>query len=451
MTNPPRYTCEFLDSVLLTDLYQLTMMQAYLDREMNDEAVFEFFVRPLPSQRNFLVAAGLEQTLDYLESLRFSDSDLDALAEIGLFSDAFLAHLANLRFTGRVDALREGTLVFPNEPMIRVVAPLPEAQLVESRVINLLQYQTLIASKAARCVIAAPGKLLVDFGMRRAHGAEAAILAARASYIAGFAGTSNVLAKQLFDIPVFGTMAHSFIEAHDGELEAFRHFAASHQGPVVLLIDTYDTEVGAERVVALSRELPEGAIHSIRLDSGDLDALARRVREILDAGGCSGLHIFASGGIDESRLQSLVGAGAPIDGFGIGTNLDVSADYPALDCAYKLQEYAGKPRRKRSTGKATWPGSKQIFREYDTNGCLSGDTLTLLGAECPGEPLLETVMANGRRIEASPSLASVRERTRQELERLPHALRSLGPAAPYPVEIAEPLRQLADAFDREYS
>ena len=437
-------------SALLTDLYQLTMLQAYFDLGMTETGVFEFFVRRLPEQRNFLLAAGLAQAVEYLQTLRFSAEDLDALATTGLFSDAFLAHLGELEFTGDVDAMPEGTAFFANEPVLRVAAPLPQAQLVESRLINILHFQSLIASKAARCVIAAEGRQLVDFGMRRAHGADAALLAARASFLAGFAGTSNVAAKPLFGIPVFGTMAHSFIEAHDTELAAFEHFARAHRGAVVLLIDTYDTEVGARRVVELAPRLAEQGltVHSVRLDSGDLDVLSRAVRRILDDGGCADVGIFASGGIDELEIETLVASRAPIGGFGIGTSLDISTDAPALDCVYKLQEYAGRARRKRSTGKATWPGRKQVFRRYGTDGKLERDVLTLVGDDQRGEPLLEPVMRQGKRVAPLPDLTAIRGRVAVELERLPLRLRSLQRAEPFPVEIAPALEDLAREVDR---
>lgn len=437
------------NSGLLTDLYQLTMLEAYFEHGMADTAVFEFFMRRLPAGRNFLVAAGLEQALEYLEQLEFSAAEIETLADTGLFGNAFLESLTALRFTGDVDAIPEGTVVFPNEPLLRVRAPLPEAQLVESRLINLLHFQTLIASKAARCVLAAPGKQLVDFGMRRAHGAEAALLAARASYVAGFDGTATVLAKHAFGIPVFGTMAHSFIEVHDTEIEAFEHFARSHRGAIVLLVDTYDTATGARRVAELADRLaPERIeIRAVRLDSGDLDALARDVRAIFDEAGHERIAIFASGGIDELAIRGLLGAGAPIDGFGIGTSLDVSEDVPALDCAYKVQEYAGVARRKRSTGKATWPGAKQVYRHYDAEGRLAHDVLTLADDDQPGEPLLAPVMRAGRRIADSPSLDALRARVARELDRLPPELGSLTGHTTYAVEISAALESLAEQVD----
>ncbi|SDK43297.1 nicotinate phosphoribosyltransferase [Pseudomonas indica] len=435
--------------VLLTDLYQLTMLQGYFERDMFDTAVFEFFARKLPGCRNFYLAAGLEQALDYLEQLRFSDIELEWLATQRMFRPAFIDYLAGLRFTGDVHAMPEGTPFFPDEPILRVTAPLPEAQLVESRLINLLHFQTLIASKAARVVLQAPGKRLVDFGLRRAHGAEAGVLAARASYLVGFSATATVLAGAQFGIPLAGTMAHSFIQAHANEAEAFEHFAHSLPASVVLLIDTYDTEAGAAKVVGLAPRLASAgiAVQGVRLDSGDLGEHARKVRAILDEGGLDKVTVFASGSVDEYLIGDLLAQGAPIDGFGIGTRLDTSSDAPALDCAYKLQEYAGLPRRKRSEGKATWPGRKQVYRRYDSAGLCSGDTLTLEGDATRGAALIQPVMRQGRRLRPSPSLEEVRRYTQRQLASLPMALRGLEPAV-YPVHVSDTLRALAAEADR---
>ena len=362
-------------SALLTDLYQLNMMQAYLDRGETKTASFEFFVRTLPRQRGFLIAAGLEQVLEFLSHLRFAPEELDWLARTGRFGKDLIDYLAALRFTGDIHAMPEGTVFFADEPILRVTAPLPQAQLVETRVINLLQFQSMIAAKAARMVLAAPGKRLVDFGLRRAHGAEAGLLAARASYIAGFAGTATVLADKLFGIPIFGTMAHSYVQMHDDEAEAFENFARARPKNLTLLIDTYDTEAAARKVVALAPRLKAAGISvgGVRLDSGDLIALSKKVRRILDEGGLRDVTIFASGGIDETSIMTMLRAGAPIDGFGIGSSLTTSSDAPGLDCAYKLEEYAGLPRRKRSAGKATWPGRKQVWRRLAADGRMAGE------------------------------------------------------------------------------
>ena len=436
-------------SPLLTDLYQINMIQAYLEHGDTGTAVFEFFARTLPPSRGFLVAAGLAQALDYLETLRFSAADLAWLKGTGRFSAALLDYLESFRFTGDVHAMAEGTVFFASEPVLRVTAPLPQAQFVESRLINILHFQSLVAAKAARCVLAAPDKLLVDFGMRRAHGAEAGLMAARASYIAGFAGTATVLAGEQFGLPLYGTMAHSFIEAFDDEAAAFEAFARARPDNVVLLLDTYDTEAAARKVVALAPRLKAAgiAIRGVRLDSGDLVALSKSVRRILDAGGLNDTTIFASGGLDENSLIALAGARAPIDGFGIGTSLTTSSDAPTADCVYKLQEYAGLPRRKRSERKATWPGRKQVWRRYDANGRMTGDTLSLEHHDKAGEPLVRLVMKEGKRVAPSPSLEVIRCHSKDELESLPDDLARLVPGATYPVEVADDLATLAAAVD----
>jgi len=438
-------------SALLTDLYQLTMLQAYFDEGMHDDAVFEFFVRALPPGRNFLLAAGLEQVLCYLEQFRVTASELDWLRAHGGFREPFLAWLGALRFTGDVHALPEGSVCFTNEPLMRITAPIAQAQVVESRLLSLLHFETLIASKAARSVLAAPGKLLVDFGMRRAHGAEAGLLAARAAYLAGFSGTATVAAGIEFGIPVFGTMAHSYIEAHADEIAAFTGFARSCPGNVVLLIDTYDTERAAEKVVRIAPELARAGIRvrGVRLDSGDLAAHARLVRAILDRGGLHEATIFSSGNLDEVKVRDLLASGAPIDGFGIGTSLDTSSDAPFLDCAYKLQEYAGTPRRKHSEGKATWPGRKQVYRNLAADGTFDYDVVALEGDAQPGTPLLVPVMCAGARTGPAESLAVMRARAAAEMPRLPPRLQRLEPArAPYRVDIAPGLRALAEELDR---
>jgi len=432
------------DSGLLTDLYQLTMVDAYLDRDMQDESVFEFFSRRLPEKRNFLVAAGLEQLLDYLETLSFDTTEIEWLESTGRFSRKLLDYLADFRFSGQVKAMPEGTVCFANEPIIQVVAPLPEAQLIETRLINLIHFQTMIASKAARCVLAAPGKVLVDFGLRRAHGADAGLLAARASYLAGFTGTSTVLAEARFGIPTYGTMAHSFVQAHTSELEAFEHFARMYPDGSILLIDTYDTLAGAKAVTELVVRLrPEGVhVRGVRLDSGDLAALAVEVRKILDDNGCEDVSIFCSGSLDEYALARNF-AGVPADGFGIGTHLDVSADAPYLDCAYKIQEYAGVARRKRSAGKETWPGRKQVVREYDKAGMIRTDSLVEINEPSGGRALLEQVMRDGVRSSPSPELDDVREYAAQELGTLPQSMRNPFSKVDCTVEVSEALQTLA--------
>ncbi len=326
---------------LLTDLYQLTMAQAYFREGMADTAVFELFVRRLPPTRRFLLAAGLERALEFIGAFRFTAAELEFLAAQGSFAQPFLDYLSAFRFSGTVHAMPEGSPFFAEEPILRVTAPIIEAQLLESRLINIIHFQTLIASKAARCVIAADGRRLLDFGMRRAHEGDAALLAARAAYLAGFDGTATVEAGRRWGIPIFGTVAHSYIEAHDDEEQAFRSFTSGMPGRTTLLIDTYDTILAAGKIARLQSELsaqgsPHG-VESVRIDSGDLGAQAREVRRILDEHGCRDVRIALSGNLDEHQIVALVSSGVPVDAFGVGTSLDVSADAPALDMAYKLQ------------------------------------------------------------------------------------------------------------------
>ncbi len=438
------------NSPLLTDLYQLNMIQAYLDCGKTGTAVFEFFIRKLPPRRGFLMAAGLEQALDYLEQLHFEPDELDWLEKTGRFGPELLDYLSKFRFTGEVHAMPEGAIFFADEPILRVTAPLPEAQLVETRLMNILHFQSLIASKAARYTLAAPGKTLVDFGFRRSHGMEAGLMAARTSYLAGFTGTATVMAGKLFGIPIFGTLAHSFIEAFDDETAAFEAFARARPDNLTLLIDTYDTERGAEKIVALAPRLKEAGITigAVRLDSGDLIALSKSVRRILDEGGLRDVKIFASGGITEDRIMEMAEADAPIGGFGVGTDLTVSADAPALDCAYKLQEYGGMARRKQSSGKATWPGRKQVWRQTGADGRMAGDVISIESDDQPGEPLVVPVMRGGVRLQPSPTLDEIRDRAGHSLEQLPEPLRCLEAGASYSVSIADRLKELAKAVDQ---
>ena len=437
--------------LLLTDLYQLTMLQGYWHEGLAGEAVFELFVRKLPTERNFLVAAGLEQALEYLEHLVLTDEEAHYLRSTGLFDNRFVDWLREIRFEGDVDAMPEGTVFFPNEPILRVTAPIHQAQLVETRLINLLQFQTMIASKAARCVLAAPGRTLVEFGLRRAHGAEAGLMAARATCAVGFTGTSNVLAGQRYGLPIFGTMAHSYVMAHDNELDAFLSFARSQPNNVVLLIDTYDTLLAVAKVIEAARILErEGIrIRAVRIDAGDLGELAKEVRRRLDAAGLESIGIFVSGDLDEWKLRSLTQQEAPIGGFGVGTRLVTSHDAPYLNCAYKLEEYAGLARRKVSPGKQTYPGRKQVFRRYGDDGKMAGDTLAVADEELPGEPLLVPVMRAGKRVGPAESLEVIRRRTREQLDRLPEAYRRLEPAAQsFPLALSDRLQALIAETDR---
>jgi nicotinate phosphoribosyltransferase len=407
----------------------------------------------MPQKRNFLMAAGLEQVLRYLESLRFSAEELAWLRALGRFDPHFLDWLAGFRFTGDVHAMPEGSVFFHDEPILRVTAPMPEAQFIESRLVNLLHFQTLIASKAARMVLQQPRAALIDFGLRRAHGAEAGLLAARAAYIAGFTGTATLAAEREFGVPAFGTMAHSFVQAHDTESAAFRNFAAAWPGNVILLIDTYDTLAAARHLAQVAHDLAKRgiAVRGVRLDSGDLIALSRQVRQIFDASGLDRLQIFASSSVDEYFMAKAAAENAPIDGYGIGTHLTTSADVPYLDCAYKLQEYAGEPRRKRSTGKATWPGRKQVYRELGRTGGIKADIVTIENDRQIGEPLLAPVMQNGRRVRSPEPIAESRERATAALASLPARLQSLQRSKPEPLfqpRISAALHDLAERADR---
>jgi nicotinate phosphoribosyltransferase len=426
------------------------MLQGYVDEGMDETAVFEFFVRELPANRNFMVAAGLQQVLEYLEDFRFHDDELDFLRQQPFFSQSFVHSLRDMTFEGDVDALPEGTVFFADEPVLRVVAPLPQAQLVETRLINLLQFETMIASKAARMKRVMPDNMLVDFGLRRAHAGEAGLLAARAAYLAGFGATSTVLAGKEFGIPISGTMAHSFVQAHENEESAFEHFAQSQPDNAVLLIDTYDTLEAAHKVVEMAPRLEDAGtpVRAVRIDSGDLVALSKSVRSIFDEAGLTEIKILVSGSLDEYRLKELRDSGAPIDGFGIGTKLVTSHDSAYLECAYKLQEYAGSGRRKYSQGKATWPGRKQVFREVDDSGILRRDTLGVDGEGVSGTPLLVPVMREGRRVADLPSLDDSREYSARQIQMLPDSLKSIEQKHVFNPVISDGLQDLTDRVDR---
>lgn len=425
---------------LFTDLYELTMLQAYYEEAMHEPAVFSLFARRLPRRRNYLLACGLDTLLGQLEGLRFGLQDLDYLASLELFSERFLRRLEALRFSGDVYAMPEGTPVFGNEPVLEVVAPLPEAQLIETLVMNQVNVQTVLASKAVRLTAAAQGRPVLDFGPRRMHGLDAALKGARAFHIAGVAGTSNVLAGRVYGVPVRGTMAHSYIQAHDSEAAAFEAFARLYPD-TVLLVDTYDTLAGVKKVIELAGRVGEAfRVRAVRLDSGDLDALSREARRLLDNAGLEQVEIFASGGLDEDAIHALISAGAPIDGFGVGTSLGVASDAPDLDIAYKLAEYAGCGRLKLSSGKPILPGRKQVFRE-ERDGVFSGDVIGRFDEDLPGEPLLVKVMEQGERLDSHErDLARLREYAAACISRLPEALRALAPAEPgYPVRVSDAL------------
>ncbi|WP_439657808.1 nicotinate phosphoribosyltransferase [Lentzea sp. HUAS TT2] len=433
-----------------TDLYEIRMALSYLRRDMGAPATFSLFVRGLPQARGFLVAAGLADCLSFLEDFGFTDTELDDLSRI---TGLDVAPLAGLRFTGEVRAVAEGRVVFAGEPLLEVTAPLPEAQLVETALLNLLSYQTAIASKAARCRIAAAGRDVVDFAARRTHGPDAAMAAARASAIAGFAGTSYVAAAARYGLSPSGTMAHSYVQAFPDESTAFEAFAADYPSTAVFLVDTYDTLTGVDRAIEVARRMPAHHPIGVRLDSGDLHTLSWVTRKRLDDAGLSDSLIIASGGLDERAIDRLVTAGAPIDVFGVGTRMGVSSDAPALDSVYKLVEHDGRPTMKLSAGKAGLPGRKQVFRAADR----PADVLALHEEEAPPghEPLLTTVLRGGRRVHPlrtdSELVRDARARCTADLAWLPQHARDLVDPAPVRVRVSERLHALTEDVRRSLS
>lgn len=422
---------------LLTDFYELTMAETYFANDMNDQATFELFVRQLPPQRNFLVACGLDLAMQFLESLEFSREDLDYLDSLGIFKREFLDFLSNLEFTGDVWAVPEGEIVFQQEPLIRVTAPMIEAQIVETYLLNCIGFSTSVASKASRVTLASAGRVWVDFGARRAHGGDASMLAARAAVIGGAQGTSNVLAAKLYGLEVSGTMAHSFVQAFRSEREAFVAFGRQFPERAVFLIDTFDTLEGARVAAGVARELDQENIkvRGVRLDSGDLRSLSIEVRRILDGAGSPDVQIFASGDLDEHRIAALLDGGSPIDAFGVGTQLVTSADVPALSVAYKLVEDQMGPKFKLSKDKRSYPWAKQVYRRTDGD-FYARDLVAPETEKLAGQQLLQQVMASGARSVKTESIKELRERCLTSVKKVPESLRSLGPGAdPYSVEL----------------
>jgi len=430
---------------LLTDLYELNMAASYLRRGMTGPATFSLFVRQLPAERGFLVAAGLEDCLQFLESFSFTTEDLDYLRRAQGYGEDVLRALAGLRFTGEVRAVPEGRVVFAGEPLLEVTAPVAEAQLAETVLLNHVTFQTSVATKAARCVLAAVGAQVVDFAFRRTQGIEAGLAAARASAIAGFTATSNTEAARRYGLTAAGTMAHSFIEAFPSEEAAFTAFAQDFPGRTTFLVDTYDTAQGVRTAIEVARRLRLPGPVGVRLDSGDLADLARLARRMLDDAGLAGARIVASGGLDEWAIADLAACGAPIDGYGVGTKMGVSADAPYLDTAYKLVAYAGRPVMKLSPGKVTQPGAKQVYR----GSC--DDLLALYGeaALAGWKPLLVPVMHHGRRVAAPEPLARAQQRCAADLAWLPAAARRLRAPEPVPVQVSPGLTQLRDRLTHE--
>jgi len=436
-------------SGLLADLYELTMAAGYCETGFQARATFELSVRSLPARRNFLVAAGLEQALEFLETVRFQEGEIDYLRRHPAFArigSAFFDYLAGFRFSGDVLAMPEGTLCFPGEPILRVTAPIAEAQIVETALLATMSFQTMIASKAARVVESAAGRPVVEFGTRRAHGIESGVLAARSAFIGGCLGTSNVQAGRSFGIPTYGTQAHSWIMAHENEEAAFARFLDVFPRHSVLLLDTYDVRKALEKVIGMGRK-PRG----VRLDSGDVGADSRWVRQRLDEAGWGDVEIFISGDLDEDRIVSLLASGARVDTFGVGTALSTSSDAPSLGMLYKLVEIErdGEVRNaaKLSAAKVTYPGRKQVYRTADQTGRFVTDIIALENEQVAGaEPLLVPVMIAGSRVPAAAgSVAEAQRRCRAGVESLPEALRGLAPARPpYPVGYSARLEEMLD-------
>jgi nicotinate phosphoribosyltransferase len=412
-----------LSSALSTDLYELTMAQSYLENGKVKPAVFSLFIRRLPKTRGFLVAAGLETLLKEIEKFKFSEEDLTYLENLNIFSKDFLSYLENYKFSGDIYAINEGRIIFENEPLIQVEASLPDAQIIETLIINIIHFQTSVASKAARSFIVSNGRKLIDFGFRRAHGIEAGVYAARAAYIAGVDATSNLKAGKKFGVPVTGTMAHSYVMVFDSEEEAFKCFAKSFPKTPVFLIDTYDTLEAIKKVVKLTEEGVKAV--AVRIDSGDLIKLSKKVREILDKADLNETKIIVSGGLDEYDIKKFMDEKAPIDVFAIGTKLVTSADQPYLDIAYKLVEYDGKPKFKLSPGKSTFPYKRQIIRHYLQNGVMSYDELIKFSEDTEEEKLIFKVVENGRIIYSFKTLKEIREYFIEDVKRLPESLKTL--------------------------
>ena len=433
---------------MFTDFYELTMCASYFDNKKFEPATFDLFIRRLPENRSYFLFAGLEQALLFLKTVKFTEAHLAYLKKQGFRAD-FLNYLRNFKFTGDVWAAPEGAVAFPCEPVIRVTAPIIEAQLVETFLLNTVNLQTMIATKASRVVHAAKGKAIIEFGLRREHGVDAGMKVARCSYIAGCQGTSNVLAGLAYGIPVFGTMAHSFVMSYTREIDAFRAFAKTFPDKSTLLIDTYDDIAGAEKAATVAKELEAKGcrLGGVRLDSGDLAEVSKKVRKLLDEKGLRYVSIFASGDLDEYRIAELLRDGAKIDAFGVGTRMGTSADKPYVDVIYKLCETLNAKGEftsimKLSQGKATLPGRKQVFRFKDKNGNYEKDVIALAEEKVKGEPLLVKVMENGEIIRKLPSLDEIRTTATENLSKLPEKYKKLTKAPPYHVELSQGLESL---------
>lgn len=442
---------------MLIDLYELTMCASYLDNKKNEQATFDLFIRKMPSNRSYFIFAGLEQVLLFLKNIRFTQEQIGYLKAQG-FKQEFLNYLKNFKFTGDVWTVPEGTIVFQNEPLMRVTAPIIEAQLIESFILNAINIQTMVATKASRVVHAARGRPVVDFSLRRTHGTDAGMKVARASYMAGCAGTSNVLAGMKYGIPIFGTMAHSFVMLFDKEIDSFRAFAKTFPKKSTLLIDTYDDLKGVENAAIVAKELEKNGfkLSGVRLDSGDLLSLSKKVRIILDEKGLNYVKIFASGDLDEYEIKELLDNDAKIDAFGVGTRMGTSHDKPSVDVVYKLCERMGKtgefiPAMKLSKNKATFPGRKQIFRVVGKDGFYERDVIGLEDERIDGKSLLIKVMSNGKIVYDLPELEDIKKTTLENLSKLPESYKKLKNAPNYPVKLGSGLEELVSDQTRRAS
>jgi nicotinate phosphoribosyltransferase len=445
---------DFKSTGLLLDFYELTMAQSYFRHRFKAQATFDLFVRDFPQNRSYFLFAGLEDVLRYLKNLKFSQEDLDYLERLG-FAEDFLTYLGRLRFHGEVWAMPEGTVFFPGEPVIRITGSLIETQIVESFLLNAVNLSTMIATKASRIVAAADGRRVYDFSLRRTHGTDAALKAARSAYLAGFRGTSNVLASKLYDIPAVGTMAHSFVMSFSSELESFRAFFETFPNRCILLVDTYDTQKGVANAIKVAKEFKARGyrLKAVRLDSGDLVKLSQTARKMLDRCGLRGVKILASGDLDEYKIEKLVLKGAAIDDFGVGTKMGVSADSPSLDVIYKISEVTNKegvflPTMKLSEKKVTLPGRKQVFRVFDKEGVLKKDIIGL-ETERLGEPLLKKMMVAGDVVYPLKPFSEVRENARKNLDSLKKSFKRLKGGCPHPVGLSPRLKKMIQVLSKQ--
>ena len=451
------FSLDFVDEEnmsMFTDLYELTMCASYFDNKRFEPATFDLFIRRLPPNRSYFLFAGLEQVLLFLAKVRFTEDHIDFLKRQG-FKNDFLDYLRGFKFTGEVWSIPEGTIAFPNESLIRVTAPIIEAQIIETFILNTVNLQTTIATKASRVMTAAKGRSVIEFGLRREHGTDAGMKVARSSYIAGCNGTSNVLAGMKYGIPTFGTMAHSFVMLFEREIDSFRAFVKTFPDKPTLLIDTFDDIKGAEKAAIVAKELEEKGfkLGGVRLDSGNLAELSKKVRELLDRNGLKYVKIFASGDLDEYRLEELLVEDAKIDAFGVGTKMGTSADRPYVDIIYKLSEKMNEkgefsPIMKLSKGKITFPGRKQVFRFKDKNSSFAKDVIALEKEKISGEPLLVKVMEKGKIVYDLPSLEEIRKRTLENLSKFPDKYKKLKGAPRYPVELSLGLKKLMKELRR---